>query len=137
MIKDMKLIKQHLENCVEIELPYPLEKNVLVKYITLIDGEQSFYKGGRYVRMLNEKILLSNSGKSWAVPTVIKDKEGNIIYSSRFFVDKDFENKDDKEITELKSIISSQQEVIKKLSHQVKVKSEENDKLKTYIHNLR
>tara|TARA_B100000787_G_scaffold156560_1_gene132744 strand:+ start:25 stop:441 length:417 start_codon:yes stop_codon:yes gene_type:complete len=137
MIKDMKLIKEHLDNCVEIELPYPLEKNILVKYITLIDGEQSFYKGGRYVRMLNNKILLSNSGKSWAVPTVIKDKKGNIIYSSRFFVDKDFENKDDKDIKELKSIINSQQDVIKKLSHQVKAKSEDNSKLLMIIQKLR
>jgi hypothetical protein len=137
MIKDMKLIKEHLDNCVEIELPYPLEKNILVRYITLLDGEQSFYTGGRYVRMLNNKILLSNSGKSWVVPTVIKDKKGNIIYTSRFFVDKDFENKDDKETKELKSIIESQQEVIKKLSYQVKVKSEDNDKLKLIIHKLR
>jgi len=137
MIKDMKLIKEHLDKCVEIELPYPLEKNILVRYITLLDGEQSFYTGGRYVRMLNNKILLSNSGKSWAVPTVIKDKKGNIIYTSRFFVDKDFENKDDKETKELKSIIESQQEVIKKLSYQVKVKSEDNDKLKLIIQKLR
>ena len=137
MIKDMKLIKEHLDKCVEIELPYPLEKNILVRYITLLDGEQSFYTGGRYVRMLNNKILLSNSGKSWAVPTVIKDNKGNIIYTSRFFVDKDFENKDDKETKELKSIIESQQEVIKKLSYQVKVKSEDNDKLKLIIQKLR
>ena len=137
MIKDMKLIKEHLDKCVEIELPYPLEKNILVRYITLLDGEQSFYTGGRYVRMLNNKILLSNSGKSWAVPTVIKDNKGNIIYTSRFFVDKDFENKDDKETKELKSIIESQQEVIKKLSYQVKVKSEDNEKLKLIIQKLR
>ena len=137
MIKDIKLIKKHLENCVEIELPYPLESNIMIKYITLMDDEESFFTGGRYVRMLNDKILLSNSGKSWAVPTLLKDKKGNIIYESRFFVDKDFEKKEDKDVKELKSIIHSQQEVIKKLSHQVKMKSEENSKLKIMINRLR
>jgi len=136
-MKDIKVIQQHLENCVEIEIPYPLEKNVLVKYMTLKDGEESFYTGGRYMRMLNEKILLSNSGRAWSVPTLIRDKRGDIIYTSRFFVHKDFENKDDKNIKELKSIINSQQEVIKKLSYQVKSKSEENNKLKMIIQKLR
>ena len=134
-MKDIKLIQQHLEGCVEIEMPYPLKENTLIKYITLKDGEESFYTGGRYVRMLNERMLLSNSGRPWSVPTVIRNKQGVIIYKSRFFVDKDFENKDDKEIKELKSIINSQQEVIKKLSYQVKSKSEENSKLKSIIQN--
>jgi len=137
MIKDIKIIKQHLEKCVEIEMPYPLNENVIIKYMTLKDGEESFYTGGRYVRMLNERMLLSNSGRPWSVPTVIRNKQGAIIYKSRFFVDKDFENKDDKEIKELKSIINSQQEVIKKLSYQVKSKSEENSKLNTIIQKIR
>ena len=88
------------------------------------------------MRMLNEQILLSNSGKAWSVPTVIRNKKGDIIYKSRFFVNKDFENKDDKDIKELKSIINSQQEVIKKLSYQVKMKSDENSKLKMIIQKL-
>ena len=137
MIKDIKVIQQHLEGCVEIEMPYPLKENTLIKYITLKDEEESFYTGGRYIRMLNERILLSNTGRAWSVPTVIRDKRGDIIYTSRFFVDKDFENKEDKEVKELKSIINSQQEVIKKLSYQVKSKSEENGKLKMIINKLR
>ena len=137
MIKDMKVIKEHLEDCVEIEMPYPLKGNTQIKYITLKDGEESFYTGGRYVRMLNERVLLSNTGRSWTVPTLLRDKKGDIIYTSRFFVHKDFENKDDKNIKELKSIINSQQEVIKKLSYQVKSKSEENNKLKIIIQKLR
>ena len=136
-MKDIKLIQQHLEGCVEIEMPYPFKENTLIKYITLKDGEESFYTGGRYMRMLNERILLSNTGRSWTVPTVIRDKKGDIIYTSRFFVEKDFENKEDKEVKELKSIINSQQEVIKKLSYQVKSKSEENSKLNTIIQKIR
>jgi hypothetical protein len=136
-MKDIKLIHLHLEGCVEIEMPYPLNENTLIKYITLKDGEESFYTGGRYVRMLNERVLLSNTGRSWSVPTLLRDKKGDIIYTSRFFVEKDFENKEDKEVKELKSIINSQQEVIKKLSYQVKSKSEENGKLKMIINKLR
>jgi hypothetical protein len=137
MITDMAIIKKHLIDHVEIELPYPLEKDIMIKYITMKDGEQSFYTGGRFINMLNEKIILSNAGRSWAVPTVIKDKKGNVIYESRFFVHKDFNKEKDKDTTELESIISSQQEIIKKLSQQVKLKAEENDKLKIIIHKMR
>ena len=35
MIKDISEIKKHLKDCVEIELPYPFEKEVYIKYITL------------------------------------------------------------------------------------------------------
>jgi hypothetical protein len=137
MITDIKVIKESLEDHVEVELPYPFKENTMIKYISMKDGEQFFSNGGRYVRMLNQKILLCNTGRSWAVPTDICDKGGDIIYRSRFFVHKDFENKDDKNIKELKSIINSQQEVIKKLSYQVKSKSEENNKLKMIIQKLR
>ena len=137
MITDINVIKKHLVDHVEIELPYPLERNIMIKYITMKDGEQSFYTGGRFINMLNEKIILSNAGRSWAVPTVVKDKKGNVVYESRFFVHKDFEKKEDKDTKEIESVISSPQEVIKKLSQQVKLKAEENDKLKMIIQNMR
>ena len=133
MIKDIKVIKKLLEDHVEVELPYPFKEGVEIKYITMKDGEQYFSTGGRYVRMLNKKILLQNSGKSWSVPTEICNKQGDIIYKSRFFVHKDFEKENDKNISELESIIKSQQDIIKKLSQQVKIKAEENDKLKLFI----
>ena len=138
MIKDIKVIKQLLEDHVEVELPYPFKEGVEIKYMTMKDGEQYFSTGGRYVRMLNKKILLQNSGKSWSVPTEICNKQGDIVYKSRFFVHKDFDKEEDtKKVSELESIIDSQQDVIKKLSQQVKMKAEENEKLKLYIqHNL-
>ena len=40
---------------------------------------------------------------------------------------------DTKKVSELESVIESQQDVIKKLSQQVKMKAEENEKLKLYI----
>ena len=35
MIKDIKQIKEHLKGHSEIELPYPLESNIMIKYIHL------------------------------------------------------------------------------------------------------
>lgn len=133
MIKDIKVIKQLLEDHVEVELPYPFKEGVEIKYMTMKDGEQYFSTGGRYIRMLNKKVLLQNSGKSWSVPTEICNRDGDVIYKSRFFVHKDFEKEKDSKVSELESIIKSQQDVIKKLSQQVKMKAEENDKLKLYI----
>jgi uncharacterized coiled-coil protein SlyX len=133
MIKDKNVIKDLLKEHVEVELPYPFKEGVMIKYFTMKDGEQFFSTGGRFVRMLNKKILLQNSGKSWTVPVDICDKKGDIIYKSRFFVHKDFEKENDKKINELESIIKSQQDIIKKLSQQVKIKAEENDKLKLFI----
>ena len=133
MIKDKNVIKELLKEHVEVELPYPFKEGVMIKYFTMKDGEQFFSTGGRFVRMLNKKILLQNSGKSWTVPVEICDKKGDIIYKSRFFVHKDFEKENDKKISELESIIKSQQDIIKKLSQQVKIKAEENDKLKLFI----
>jgi len=133
MIKDIKVIKESLFDHVEVELPYPFKENTMIKYISLKDGEQYFSNGGRFIRMLNKKILLCNTGKSWGVPTEICNKHGDVIYKSRFFVHKDFEKEKDSKVSELESVIKSQQDVIKKLSQQVKLKAEENEKLKMYI----
>jgi hypothetical protein len=138
MIKDISEIKKHLKECVEIELPYPFEKEVYIKYITLKDKEESFYLGGKFMRLLNDKILLSNGGRCWSVPINVKDKKGEIIYRSRFFVDKGFDkDKDTEEVIELKSIIKSQQDIIDKISNSLKIKSEENEKMKLILQRIR
>ena len=138
MIKDIKIIKEHLKGCAEIEIPYPFEKEVHIKYITMKDGEESFYLGGKYKALLNEKILLCNSGKTWAVPINMKNKDGDIIYKTRFFVDKDFnKDKDSEEVIELKSIIKSQQDIIEKMTKSLKIKSEENEKMKMILQKIR
>ena len=79
MIKDIALIKKHLKDCSEIELPYPFDKEVYIKYITLKDGEEIFSLGGQFIRLLDDKIVLSNTGKSWTVPINLKKKEILII----------------------------------------------------------
>ena len=90
------------------------------------------------MRLLNDKILLSNGGRSWSVPINVKDKKGEIIYKSRFFVDKGFdEEKDTEEVIELKSIIKSQQDIIDKISNSLKIKSDENEKMKLILQRIR
>ena len=102
------------------------------------DKEESFYLGGKFLRLLNDKIVLSNGGMSWVVPINMKDKKGEIIYKSRFFVDKGFDKeKDTEEVIELKSIIKTQQNLIDKMSNALKIKSDENDKMKAILLKIR
>ena len=67
------------------------------------------------------------------------DKNESDIYVDQhiILVKKNDLTLEEKDVKELKSIIHSQQEVIKKLSHQVKMKTEENSKLKIMINRLR
>ena len=50
MIKDIKQIKEHLKDHSEIELPYPFKKDIHIKYITIKDGDESFYVGGKFIK---------------------------------------------------------------------------------------
>tara|TARA_B110000858_G_C17341534_1_gene266853 strand:+ start:67 stop:486 length:420 start_codon:yes stop_codon:yes gene_type:complete len=138
MIKDINEIKKHLKNCVEIELPYPFNKEVYIKYITVKGPEELFYLGGKFIRLLNDKIVLSNNGNTWTVPINLKNKQGEIIYKTRFFVEKDFnKEKDTDDNLELKSIIKTQQDIIEKLSKSLKLKSDENNKMKNILQRIK
>ena len=72
------------------------------------------------------------------MPINVKNKKGEIIYKSRFFVDKGFDKeKDTEEVIELKSIIKAQQDIIDKISNSLKIKSEENEKMKLILQRIR
>ena len=138
MIKDIKQIKEHLKGYSEIELPYPFKQDVHIKYITIKDGDESFYIGGKFIKILDNRILLCNNGKSWTVPISMKNKEGDIIYKSRFFVHKDFnKEKDTSEVSELKSVIETQQGIIDKMAKSLKIKSQENEQMKKILQKIR
>ena len=89
------------------------------------------------------KIFLSQSGKTWAVPTKIRDNNNFVLYNSRFFIHKDNLKKTEikkKEDKELEKIIESQQQVINKMTAQIikyqkdiNKKNERIKKLETYI----
>ena len=56
MTTDISSIRKSLKNCEEISLPCDLEKGCIIKYITLKDGNEVFYQGGKYAYMGNKKI---------------------------------------------------------------------------------
>ena len=121
MTTDLKKIKQELKDFAQVEFPYDIKKNTPVKYLCIKDQNEFFYTGGKFVRYGNDCLILNNGATNWSVKKYIKDKAGNILYSSKFFIPI---NEDDinclKEVIELKSIIKTQQDIINKLSYQVK-----------------
>ena len=143
MIQDIDKIKKEIKNNIEIDILFPLKPGTIVKYITLKNNEESFYIGGLFVRKGNEKIFLSQSGKTWAVPTKIRDNNNFVLYNSRFFIHKDNLKKTEikkKDNEELEKIVESQQQVINKMTSQIikyqkdiNKKNERIKKLETYI----
>ena len=121
MITDLKKIKEELKGFSQVEFPYNINKNCIVKYLTIKDNNEFFYLGGKFLRFGNDSVILSKGSNTWAIPKYIKDKEGNILYRSKFFIpDKDEDINCLKEVKELKSIIKAQQQIIEKLSDHIK-----------------
>jgi hypothetical protein len=119
MIRDIKTILIELKGFEEIEFPYPLKRDTHIKYITIVDDEETFYRGGQYVRFGDDKIFLTNGGPEWAVPINVRDNNCNIIYTSRFFINENTD-KPSKRETELEKTIIAQQRVIEKMTETIK-----------------
>ena len=121
MTTNIETIREELNSHEEIEMPYLFDNDIHIKYITMKNNRSVFYRGGKYHRMGNEKIYLTNNGKMWSVPTVLRDKYGDIIYKSRFFIHKDSEDELERTSSELEMmhIIEKQQLIIKKLSNRI------------------
>ena len=121
MITDLNIIRKELEECYEVEMPYNFKSDCRIKYITIKDNKEYFYQGGKFRRMGNNKIILYNVTSAWTVPTNFYDKKGNVIYKTRFFIDKqeDEQYENNNKEKELMSIIKKQQEIIDKLSNKV------------------
>ena len=119
MITDINRIKEELKGFSQIEFPYNINKGCLVKYLTIKDNSEFFYLGGNFVRFGNDSLILTKSNKTWSIPKYIKDKEGYILYRSKFFVPND-DSVESKDIKELKSIIKTQQNIIDKLAERLK-----------------
>lgn len=124
MIKDISIIRKELEGFEEVELPYDFSRGCTIKYITLKKKngveEESFYKGGEFVSLGNDCIMLKNKSRMWAVPTCKRNKDGSIKYSSRFFIQSEEEEKCDKQVQELNETIQYQQNIIETLSQKLK-----------------
>tara|TARA_B100000780_G_scaffold185507_1_gene130282 strand:- start:461 stop:838 length:378 start_codon:yes stop_codon:yes gene_type:complete len=121
MTTELKKIKEELKGFSQVELPYDIKINTPVKYLCIKDNQEKFYIGGKFVRFGNDCLVLSNGSNNWSVNKYIKEKDGTILYSSKFFIPSVEEDYNcSKEMKELKSIIKTQQEIIEKLSYQVK-----------------
>ena len=144
MIKDISKIREYLEGYVEVELPYEFNKGESIQYITCeYDSEgniscDTFFPNCKFIRRLNDIIMLESNTLIKRVPICKRDKEGNIIYQSRFFIKE--ENDELKECendkNELLKTIEYQQSIIEKCGERIKTleldKHETYDKISTY-----
>ena len=119
MLKDINKIRKELEGYDEVELPFDFPLGTHIKYITLVDNEEAFFTGGKYVKLGMDRIYLSSGGPNWSIPIKIRDDDSNIIYTSRFFAPKQ-EKIISKDTIHLQKVIESQQSVIDKMTEIIK-----------------
>ena len=139
-MQDISEIKKELLFFEEIELPYQLNPNCSIKYITLKDNEEFFFTGGHFVKMGFDKMILKKDKKITSVPTVYKNPCGEILYRTRFFLLEE-EKECLKDKKELVKIIKTQQDVIEKMTQKLErsitLLTEEKDKNKKYENYIR
>jgi len=124
MTTDISKIRQSLGGCEEVTLPYKFPYKCWIKYITIKGEDEAFYEGGQYVGMGDHKIFLINKGKRLCAPTCVRSDDGNILYKSRFFIGSKTSlgvSDDDNNKNELDKVVSAQQTVIQRASHQLKI----------------
>ena len=144
MIKDISKIREYLDGYVEVELPYDFNKDESIQYITCEYDEEgniscdSFYPNCKFIKRCNDILIIEYNKLIKRVPMYKRDKEGNIIYQSRFFIKEEVDElkecENDK--SELLKTIQYQQSIIEKCSERIKIleldKHEVYDKISTY-----
>uniref|UniRef100_A0A6C0FHM4 Uncharacterized protein n=1 Tax=viral metagenome TaxID=1070528 RepID=A0A6C0FHM4_9ZZZZ len=137
MIKDLTKIRELLIDYVEVEMPYDFNKGCDIQYVTCsLDEEgnidisnESFYPNCKFIRRCNDNLIVECNGLTKYVPIYRRDKVGNIIYKSRFFileenedgiVDNQMGGGKKEDIRELKDTIEYQQSIIEKLTERIK-----------------
>jgi len=150
MIKDLTKIRELLTDYVEVEMPYDFDKGCDIQYVTCgLDSEgnidtDSFYPNCKFIRRCNDILIVDHKGQTKNVHICRRDKIGNIIYKSRFFIlENNTENlnqigggKSKEDLKDLKDTIEYQQSIIEKLTERVKhveiEKHEIQEKISTY-----
>tara|TARA_B110000858_G_C17730085_1_gene439625 strand:- start:811 stop:1239 length:429 start_codon:yes stop_codon:yes gene_type:complete len=134
--EDIEEILTQLKSCNQVDINYNFKVGDKIKYITIKDGKELFYVGGNFEKYGNEKIFLSNGGKTWCFKTKVRDDENNIIYNSKIFLQKSnaYKNENNKELI---NTIKSQQEIIDKMAHIMKRKDNDIKKYEETIEKLR
>ena len=138
-ITDLNVIRKSLKDCEEVTLPYKFTRNCWIKYITVKGEDEAFYEGGEFRGMGNHVIFLNNGSFKIKVPTYIKSDEGEILYKSRFFIDTNKSSEcayNSGKEKELQKVISAQQNVIEKMSEQLKILEELKQKNQCEIYDL-
>ncbi|MBG01677.1 MAG: hypothetical protein CL470_05330 [Acidimicrobiaceae bacterium] len=119
MSQNISFIKKELKNCEEINSPYELILNNIVKYITIKNDEEFFYIA-TYLRMGDNKIFVKNDkGKIYPVQLIYYDKLGNHLYKTRLFIE-DKNQSCNQSQDENEKIIQNQQMIIEKMNLQLK-----------------
>ena len=119
MSQNISFIKKELKNCEEINSPYELILNNIVKYITIKNDEEFFYIS-TYLRMGDNKIFVKNDkGKIDPVQLIYFDKLGNHLYKTRLFIE-DKNQSCNQSQDENEKIIQNQQMIIEKMNLQLK-----------------
>ena len=118
---DIVKIKEELNSHLKVELPYTFERDTHIKYLTLKDNDELFYRGGKFCYQKGNNIHLTNCGRKWVVPINFYDSDGEITYTTTFFIrDEDITEDSSKDNKRKDEIIITQQEIIKKLTKKVK-----------------
>jgi len=130
MITDLTEIRKHLVGYAEVEMPYDFVNECPIHYITCSmddDGNisnESFFPDFKFKSRCNDILLVENKALSKRVPICRRNKEGDIIYQSRFFIPETIDEEGtavgDKSNQELEDKISYQQEIIEKLIERIK-----------------
>ena len=121
MSQDINYIKKQLINCEEVNSPFDLKVGDHVKYITINEdeGREYYYDGGKYKGMGNNEIIIMEGGRRKKVPITIINNLGEILYSTRFFLD-DNSQCTEYSASEYEKIIKNQQKIIEILTRKVK-----------------
>ena len=120
-ITDLTVIRESLKHCEEITLPFRFKKGTRVKYITVKGEDEAFYDGGVYDGMGHHVVFIKCGSNRRRIPTCVKDNEGVVIYSSRFFIESTKLSKCEVKKNALEKTVETQQKVINKLAEQLKL----------------
>ena len=130
MIKDLTIIREHLVGFAEVEMPYDFVNDCPIHYITCSmdsDGnisDESFYPDFKFSRRCNDILIVEDKAFTRRVPICRRNKKGDIIYQSRFFIPETIDDVamvgGGKSNQESEDKVSYQQEIIEKLIERVK-----------------
>jgi hypothetical protein len=136
MSTDLSKIRESLKDCEEVSLPYKFPPKCWIKYITIKGEDEAFYEGGNYLGMGDHKIFLMNKGLRLTAPTCVRSNDGEVLYTSRFFIDSKKTDDCTQKKEELEKVVIQQQRVIKKMSEQLKLVEDKNQQTQCDYYDL-